>query len=460
VKQDRDATGYIFGRPERGTTVLGIEAPRLAILIGGLAVGLVCRQLVVGIYGDVAFVAALVAGAVLAMVRLDGRHLDGWVWLGLRTATSRTSLLRRPSLPELEFLPNVALLTDPVAGHGVVRERLRHREWAWSGVLRVGGSDFSMASDSELAMLLGRWGRVLAHRCRQRSPVRRLQLLDRGLVVPNHAHLRHLEVAGDPRSPFYREYWEEQLRQQNRPAHDYLAVVQVAGRLRDETRLLAALRSELESLRSELADMLATSVVALSERQIAFVLRSSSDADAQESSEHSCAPEAVAPSSEHAAMQHYVAQRTLHATLWVREWPRSEVPGAFLLPLLLETHSRRTFSLVMAPVPPPRSARRARGALAAQQSEAGLRGRHGFSELTGDHQRHSEAVRRERELAHGEQEFRFAGYLTVSAFSAEELEEAVAEVEARAAQSQLDVVRLFGQQRQAFTFSLPLARGL
>ena len=460
MRPDRDSPGYIFGRPQRGTTVLGIGAGRLAILIGGLAVALASQKFVGGAYGDVAFAAALAAGAVIAMVRIDGRHLDRWVWLGLRFATSRRTWLRRPSLPEREFLPNLELLSDAGTEHGVVRERLGRREWAWAGILRVGGIDFSMAADDELAILLGRWGRVLAHRCRQRSPLRRLQFLDRGLLVPNQDHLRHLKMAGDSRSPFYNEYWEEQLRQQNRPAHEYLAVVQVAGRPRDEIRMLAALRSELESLREELADLLGTSVVALAEREIAFILRSSIDADTDLKAERSCAPEAVAPSHEQEAMQHYQAQRTLHATLWVREWPRSAVPGGFLLPLLLESHSRRTFSLVMAPVPPAQAARQAQGALAGQQSEAGLRARHGFSELTGDQQRHSDAVRRERELAHGEQEFRFAGYVTVSAFSAEGLEEAVAEVEARAAQSQLDIVRLFGRQREAFTFSLPLARGL
>jgi len=54
----------------------------------------------------------------------------------------------------------------------------------------------------------------------------------------------------------------------------------------------------------------------------------------------------------------------------------------------------------------------------------------------------------------------FSAYLTVSAESREDLEWATAEVETQAAQSLLELERLWGQQGPAFTYTLPLCRGL
>jgi hypothetical protein len=55
---------------------------------------------------------------------------------------------------------------------------------------------------------------------------------------------------------------------------------------------------------------------------------------------------------------------------------------------------------------------------------------------------------------------RFAGYVTVSAGSASELERTATEVEHAAALSRLELQRLYGEQEAGFTFTLPLCRGL
>ena len=70
------------------------------------------------------------------------------------------------------------------------------------------------------------------------------------------------------------------------------------------------------------------------------------------------------------------------------------------------------------------------------------------------------AARREEELADGHAEMRFAGYVTVSAPSAAELERIATEVEHAAALSRLELQRLYGEQDAGFTFTLPLGRGL
>jgi hypothetical protein len=67
---------------------------------------------------------------------------------------------------------------------------------------------------------------------------------------------------------------------------------------------------------------------------------------------------------------------------------------------------------------------------------------------------------REEELADGHADCRFSGYVTISAPDLEALEDASGEVEQLAQQCRLQLTRLRGQQAEAFTWTLPLARGL
>ena len=69
-------------------------------------------------------------------------------------------------------------------------------------------------------------------------------------------------------------------------------------------------------------------------------------------------------------------------------------------------------------------------------------------------------VHREEELAEGHAAVRFAGYVTVSARGPEELERHCSEIEHAAQMARLELLRLHGQQEQAFTYTLPLCRGL
>ena len=84
----------------------------------------------------------------------------------------------------------------------------------------------------------------------------------------------------------------------------------------------------------------------------------------------------------------------------------------------------------------------------------------GFIE-TARGRRATEAVaRREEELADGHAAVRFAGYVTVSARTLEELERHCSEIEHAAQMARLELLRLYGQQDEAFTYTLPLCRGL
>jgi hypothetical protein len=167
----------------------------------------------------------------------------------------------------------------------------------------------------------------------------------------------------------------------------------------------------------------------------------------------------VWPLASEEAWSWYRTDESWHATFWIAEWPRVEVSPDFLTPLLVGG-GRRTVAVIMAPVPSSRALREVRSARTADVADARLRDRAGFLP-SARREREAEGVaRRESELTEGHAEFRFSGYVTISALERAELEVLCAEAEHAAQTAHLELRRLHGRQAEAFTWTLPLARGL
>ena len=150
---------------------------------------------------------------------------------------------------------------------------------------------------------------------------------------------------------------------------------------------------------------------------------------------------------------------TWHAVYWVAEWPRVDVQPDFLGPLLFAP-LRRTLSVVMEPIDPTRAARQVAQARTAGLADGELRRRNGFL-TSARHSRESQSVdERDIELADGHAQFRYSGYLGVTADSHTELVASCASLEQAAGHARLEVRRLFGQQDAALLCLLPLGRGL
>ncbi len=149
-----------------------------------------------------------------------------------------------------------------------------------------------------------------------------------------------------------------------------------------------------------------------------------------------------------------------HATYWIAEWPRIPVTSDFLRPLLLQSRLRSSVAVTMEPISPSVAVREVEQAKTAELADSELRRRGGF--LVSARRRREQQVlsRREAELTDGHAQYRFSGYITVTAGSAEALEDACHEMEQTAARSFLEIRRMFGEQEVAFTYTLPLARGL
>jgi hypothetical protein len=166
------------------------------------------------------------------------------------------------------------------------------------------------------------------------------------------------------------------------------------------------------------------------------------------------------PMAADASWSTYRTDDAWHATYWIAEWPRIDADPDFLAPLLLRTERMRTVTLTMEPVSPLRAIRSVESARTSAAADEELRHRAGFV-TTARRAREQEALAsHERDLSDGHAFYRFAGFVTVSAADPDELDRACGEIEEAAGRSFLDLRRLRGEQDEAFTYTLPLCRGL
>ncbi len=481
---------YTFPPLERRGLLLGLGASQLAVVA---LVSLACLAVIRAIPTMAGLlVAATAVGAAGAAVlwRVAGRSpsewapvAGRWAWRrGTRRPTSHApaqgAIGGRPAaVRPVPSLAGVEVMAAhlPLGGRplGIVKDS---RAGTYAAVVAVRGRSFSLLDQGDKQRRLSAWGAVLAGLAHEGSPVYRLQWIERSVPADRQALCRYLAERGAPVSAACRHSYEG-LVSASGPVgehHEVLLVVAVhrrrAGarpvgerpvRQRGEQPAVAVLRRELRLLQDQLqgADLLVDRV--LDQAELVAAIRSAVDPPASGSARPAAGPGSSPwPVATDERWSVYRTDGAFHVTYWVEEWPRVEVGPDVLAPLLLGGRGRRAIALVMAPVAPARAAREAEAARTAHLADEELRRRAGFL-ATARRRRQADGVaRRETELADGHGEYRFSGYVTVSAADHTELDTACAEVEQAARRAHLELRRLYGQQEEALSWTLPLGRGL
>lgn len=157
----------------------------------------------------------------------------------------------------------------------------------------------------------------------------------------------------------------------------------------------------------------------------------------------------------------------VHTTMWIHEWPRTDTAPGFMQPVVFAQRAdmaeavSHIFSLVCEPVKTRTALREIERQKKTWMTNASLRQKRGqlVSELDNFE---FEAIReREQEVVSGHGEFRFAGYLTVSASDETALSGAVAGIRNGLAQASLEPQVLFFQQAEALMMNaLPTGGGM
>ena len=486
---------YRFGPRERGGTLAGWRPGQILTVAVGLAFGVLVLRAEPNAAGVGAAIAILVLYGALATVPLGGRTGDEWVpvavcWAARRTrgrgrgrgrgwGRSRTGERGRMG----DALRGLRLLRADWHGMGVVHDRAAR---TLTAALSLRGGGFALLGADEQDRRVAGWASVLASLAREGSPVHRLQWVassfpDDGEGVRSYLAAEAVVAPAATSTPSSssapsaamapsacRASYEGLLGDMDTHACGHDIVLALAVRVTRSVEVgCATLAREVGSLVRLLADADLHVEGVLGPDDLArHLLRTYEPARGGGPGGPSGLSGASGipgddpwPMAMEETWSSVRVDGMRHATFWVAEWPRIEVRSDFLAPLLLGS-ARSTLSVVMEPLGPDAAVRKVEASRTADLADAELRRRGGFVS-TARHTRESEVLaRREEELAEGHASFRYAGFVTVSAPTEDELTAACDAVRHGAGQSRLLLRRLYGDQASGYTCTLPLCRGL
>ncbi|MBV8991815.1 MAG: hypothetical protein JO372_24925 [Solirubrobacterales bacterium] len=356
---------------------------------------------------------------------------------------------------------------------GVLSERSGRRLTA---VLACRVVAFSLLDPEAQERRLARWGLVLSGAAS--TAIRRIQWIERTAPAEGDQLARWLHAERDPMIPLRGtpmiESYLELIATTARvaQAHEILIAVQVdSGRVRDRgsEAIAGALVEETERVAQGLEAAEVVVLGALSSGQLAHALRTAFDPYARaelaalelaDPDRDGLAEANAWPLGTREGWEHYCSDGALHATYWIGAWPRVDVSPMFMDALLGRASAVRTVAVTFEPIPPGRSTREVEAAITRDRADSDLRHRFGQAETARQRQAQEATLRREAELAAGHSEVRLAGFVTVSGRDHDDLRRASSEVLEHAARARLELHRMYGQQADAFTLTLPLCRGL
>lgn len=399
------------------------------------------------------------------------RHLVEAPLVGL-TMRSRATMDLPPELEGLE------ILSVPLSGGqlGVIKDARRH---TYTGVFLVRGLSFALLGSEDKAARFSAYADLLSGIGRDGGGVARLQWVD--IATPDDGEDMLRFTARRRAMPLESAPVRSLLVLLERAApvtqvHETYLAVQIEAWSRAVRRrgggdqaACVALAHELDLLRLRLqeADLHVDGV--LSPSALARVIRLAYDPAAatalsregvRQRQEVAVDPSDAWPMATHDLWSVLRTDTAWHRTYWVKEWPRCDVGPDWLAPLLVHCRRHVRVAVTMQPVPAVTAERELRGALAEDLTNARLRERAGWRTSARRERETEQAARREEELADGWAPFRYSAYLTVTAGTPDELEEACADVEQHAVNARLQLRRMSGEQGVAFTYTLPLCRGL
>jgi hypothetical protein len=468
---------YRFGPLESRGVILGLTAGQVVSVGSGLVLCVAALRALPPPFNLGAALVMVAAGLAVAFAPVGGRSPQEWlpvlgVWL-------RSGAARRPGwrnsapLSSTASQPPPALAGCEVVGHrgrgldrplGVLVDRQRG---TLTAVMAVAGRGFPLLDPAEKERRISAWSAVLAGLARQGTAVHRLQWVERVQAGARLADSLALAERLDPTAPGPAVASYASLLADAGPASPERETLLALSVTRSRSRIRGGRRGQRQDHQEDLERL---------SREVALLRSNLGGAEIEV--ESVLGPVALGrclasawngrsvgwsgpwPMALEERWDRLRADGAWHATYWVAEWPRSDVGPDFMVPLLLLASAVRSVAVTMQPVDPRQAAREVESARTTGAADEELRRRSGFL-ATARRQRQAEGVaRREVELADGHVDYRFSGYLTVSAADPDALERSCSEVEQAAGQARLELRRLYGQQGEAFTFTLPAGRGL
>jgi hypothetical protein len=486
MARDRTDRTYRLEPLDTSGVFLGLGLVQCALLGAGITLGV--GAVTAGLPLPVAAVPVAAAAATFTRV---GGHAT-WEWLPLLAGWCVARVCRghrwtaplalwsdgteapAPMPPCLDGLDIVEVDWRTGAALGAIRDRTRR---TLTAVVPVSGPQFVVEPVAEQERLLAGWGDLLGQFAVERGVVAHLAWSDlaRPSGLQDHVHWLAGGERGTPNdaaADSYRELLD--VGTTTAINHDCVVTLTVA-----RERLSRAGRGQ-GSADDQLARALVTSVEAL--------LRGLRSADLDADDPYDAAglrrlvrlridPVSARPRARRGRLVERLAlvrsstpgplaleaswrdvrvDGAFHRTWWIGTWPRLAVPPAWLEPYLSGGGVTRSMTVYFQPVPTHQSRRRIERDLVKLESDAITKEDKG-RRVDARHQRATQALLdREEELVAGYPEMGYAGLVTVSARTRDELDEHAEVVEQLARETGMDLRVLDGRQDIAWAAALPL----
>jgi hypothetical protein len=513
--QARQVRTYGGWQPEKVAFIFGLSARRAAILAAATLAAIMPIATTRISSAAVLWPAALTM-ACAAMVRIQGRTGDEWAasaasyaLIALRdqhlfaggpyasppatwAAAGETGDQDGPVMELPGILAPLRLLSVPAGGRDLAVVHHPH-DRTYTAVARVRFPGIGLADSARRDQRVAGWGALLAGLCAEGSPVIRVQALQR--LVPESGvalkawHEQHLAEGTPELATTVGEQLLVSSRLSTSRREAYLAVVmdarKTAGPIRAAgggeagaaavlVRHLRALSQSLGTAELEVEDWLGT-------RDLAEVIRTAYDpaslfplaarralaasAAMAGTPGATLAPGAAlrqsGPVHAEAHPGSYVHDGAASASYVVEEWPRSQAFCTALAPLLADTRSHRSLSMIFEPLSPRAAERAVMRERTARHVAVRMRQRTG--QIVPEHERVAAelAASQDAERAAGHGLVRFTGYATVTVTDPAALPDACAALEADGAAARTGLRRLWFSQDSGFAAgALPLGLGL
>lgn len=472
-----------FGRRSTRGVVYGLSALRLAVVAAAVLVATIAL-VAGGPPGLLWTLPAWGSGLLVAYVPVKGRTIVEWapvvtnhLW---RRLVGQHRFRARPLKPRPAgtlALPGDAarlrILTDDVTGAALVHDP---HVGTVTGVLRVTHPAFVLVDPATQAARAQGWGRLLGGLAvQERAGVARLQVLARALPDAGVDVREWWETNGRHDGSWMVSAYEELLTEAAPAAERHETLISVTVGLRQAARMIrdqgggmrgaaVVMRQRMSALETAIRGADLTPAGWLDTAGLSWVLRTAYDPDAAHTLAGAFVGKDPSTAGPVAVDEEWGCLRSdtgWHAALWVSEWPRVGVVPGFLWPLVLAPQVRRSLSIVMDPVPRARALKDVRAERFDYLSDQISRDKRGQLTDYATTQELEDVKARERELAEGHGDLRFAAFIAVTAPTWEALSEAVEEIAQAAREAFCEVRVLWGEQGTGFAAAaLPLGRGL
>lgn len=484
------ARRYLLGQHET-RSLLGRRDPgEVAVLVTAVAVGVV---LSVAVAGRAAGVLALVAvvGAAVAAVYVPYRGRTAYRWLPIDLAWLRRArrhelgyrsqareagvALRDGSRLKVDEPPGVGRLSWlSTTCRGEPLAVLVHPDGSLTTCLEIEGPGLGLADTVEQEAAAARWGTVMRDVANADTLVDRLTLIERCVPRDPHGHQRYVERYGwVPAPDDLVESYDELHRTVGAVSEEHRNYLVV--RLRGGRRLHRASQSagggtaglaavaarECESVTGRLRDNGIRVVSSLSESMLAALVASTYAPWRAVDDWPGVGASDAWPRDLSAHREHVEVDGWWHSTAWIKSWPLVPVGVDFLAPLLVQTPGvTRTVAVTFGLQPTDVAMSKVLADLTSDTAHASAAAKSGRTADPRDGRQLSQAEQRAQDVASGAAGVRLVGYVTVTAASLEELDQAKRQLRTAAARSWLSLEWCDKEHDVALVNTLPFARGL